>query len=774
MKNYYVCIAMVFFALCGLTTQKAQATHLAGADLTYRWLGGSSYEVTLKLYRDCYGVAAPTNPNVHFESDNCNIDFDENLEQVGPGTEITFPCANAATACSGGSQQGYQQYIYKDTVNLSACSDWVLSWEDCCRNCAITTIVHSNDCSSDPGMYVNAHLNNLNGGNSSPVFTNLPVALLCVGQSFTYNHGVVDADGDVLVYSLVAPLQSAGNPVVFEPGFSATNPISSNPALSLNTSSGDLNLTPTQFQVGVLAIRVEEYRNGVKVGDVVRDMQFLVRNCNNTLPTASGIDGTNSFETSICAGTQICFDINSDDQDQGQVVDMDWNAAIAGATFSASGTPHPTGTFCWTPGPQDAREAPYVFTVTVRDDACPQNGLNTYSYTIYVPMGLNLQVTNPSCGNAAGGAINLVIGGGEAPYQTNWSNGATSEDLSGLGAGTFTVTVVDANGCSNSASATLVGGGVSNIKISITGTKTTCSYSCDGTLTANATLGIAPYSYLWSDGQTTKVATGLCAGTYTVTVTDKNGCTSAKSCVVKAPAAVKASFTAVNVKCKGSATGSLTANPSGGTAGYTYLWSNGETTKTISGLVAGTYTVTVTDSKGCTGSGSKAVTEPAKVLAVSATKTNASHCNPCNGTATANPTGGVAPYTYLWSNGQTTKKIISLCGGSYSVVVTDKNGCSANCGVSLTGCAPSRIYNETSADLVSLYPNPFSENFTVTFAGSESFDVKIFDIKGTMVADYKNNIDQVEIGADLQSGLYMIYVSTESGYFQSIKALKAE
>ncbi|MEP7264556.1 MAG: T9SS type A sorting domain-containing protein, partial [Bacteroidota bacterium] len=316
---------------------------------------------------------------------------------------------------------------------------------------------------------------------------------------------------------------------------------------------------------------------------------------------------------------------------------------------------------------------------------------------------------------------------------------------------------------------------VCTFKLSLSNTKTTCLGSCDGTLTANPSQGTPLYSYLWSDGQTTKTAVGLCAGTYTVTVTDSKGCTAVKSCVVKSPAAVKASLVCVNVKCKGSSTGSLTANPSGGSGtGYTYLWSNAETTKTISGLPAGPYTVTVTDSKGCTGVVSKSITEPAKYLAVTTTKTACTNCNPCNGTATANPTGGVAPYTYLWSNGQTVKKALGLCAGTYTVTVTDKNGCTNSCSATVTGCSPQRLGSITENGLANLYPNPFAQNFTLNFAGEEAFNVKIFDIKGSLVAEYKNNLQTVELGSDLPRGLYMIYISTESGYLQSLKALKSE
>ena len=228
---------------------------------------------------------------------------------------------------------------------------------------------------------------------------------------------------------------------------------------------------------------------------------------------------------------------------------------------------------------------------------------------------------------------------------------------------------------------------VCNLGVSFSKTATKCYGSCDGSLTANPSKGLAPYTYLWSNGQTSKTINSLCKGAYTVTVTDSRGCTKVATCSVSSPTAVKITATQVNVKCKGDCTGSLSAVASGGSgSGYKYTWSNGQTTAAISGLCKGPYTVTVCDSKGCTATLTKTITEPAKVLAVTIAKTTCSVCLPnCNGTATANPTGGTSPYTYAWSTGATTKKILYLCAGTYTVTVTDKNGCTTVCQTTIVG-----------------------------------------------------------------------------------------
>ena len=112
----------------------------------------------------------------------------------------------------------------------------------------------------------------------------------------------------------------------------------------------------------------EEYKNGIKSGSVIRDIQIVVIQCTNELPNLTGIDGTNVFIDTICAGQSLCFDIFSNDTDVGQNLTVTWNSGIPNATFATSAGPHPTGTFCWNTSISDASNTPYTFTVTVEDD----------------------------------------------------------------------------------------------------------------------------------------------------------------------------------------------------------------------------------------------------------------------------------------------------------------------------------------------------------------------------------------------------------------------
>jgi gliding motility-associated-like protein len=219
-------------------------------------------------------------------------------------------------------------------------------------------------------------------------------------------------------------------------------------------------------------------------------------------------------------------------------------------------------------------------------------------------------------------------------------------------------------------------------------TNVACRNQCTGTATATPAGGTAPYTYSWNSApvQTTQTATGLCAGSYTCTVTDNVGATTTVTVNITQPATVVSSniSSSTNLACNAVCTGAATVTPSGGTPGYTYSWStSGGTGATASALCANNYTVTVTDANGCTTTSSVSITQPTAVAAT-ATSTPSS-CSGSTGTATASPSGGVGGYTYSWSpSGQTTATATNLAPGPYVVTVTDANGCTVNANVTVS------------------------------------------------------------------------------------------
>lgn len=229
----------------------------------------------------------------------------------------------------------------------------------------------------------------------------------------------------------------------------------------------------------------------------------------------------------------------------------------------------------------------------------------------------------------------------------------------------------------------------SNPSLSTVGSNVNCT--CNGTATVTAS-GTSPFTYQWNDpaSQTSTTATGLCSGTYSVTVIDANGCSSDDNISIIELSGFGATITAIsNVSCNGAGDGSATVTASGGVTPYTYLWSNSATTATVSSLSPGAYSVTVTDANGCVSIQNITITEPS-VLSATTTAQDAGCFEACNGSATVTALGGVFPYTYQWDDAdlQTTPTAVMLCDGSYTVTITDSNGCTTSANATINGLPP--------------------------------------------------------------------------------------
>ncbi|MBL4651238.1 MAG: hypothetical protein JKY53_00025, partial [Flavobacteriales bacterium] len=311
-----------------------------------------------------------------------------------------------------------------------------------------------------------------------------------------------------------------------------------------------------------------------------------------------------------------------------------------------------------------------IHTVTVTDNnSCTAVGQTTLTD----PTGISIIVTamHPFCVGASNGSASALASSGTTPYTYLWSDAQTSSNATGLLEGVHAVTISDANSCSAIQSTTLtdmVGG------VTLTPSATTCNGKSDGSISTSVSGGVTPYTYLWSDAQTTVNATGLLAGNYTVTVTDVNLCSNIKTSAVTEPTVPTVTITGNNVTCNGMSTGSATTTVSGGTTAYTYAWSTSSTSSSITGLTAGTYSLTVSDANSCTVLETVTITEPTAVT-VSLAATNVDCYGQATGSILATLNGGVTPYTYLWSNGSTIANNTGLPAGNYTLTSTDANSC---------------------------------------------------------------------------------------------------
>lgn len=285
---------------------------------------------------------------------------------------------------------------------------------------------------------------------------------------------------------------------------------------------------------------------------------------------------------------------------------------------------------------------------------------------------------NPSCGNNTG-SITVNVTGGTSPYTYSWSpNVSSSASATGLAPGTYQITVHDAACNVQTVSVTLT---MINFTTSDTVTDVTCNGQANGSISFTVTGGTSPYTYLWSPNtNSTASATGLSAGTYTVYISDSTGCQHTINVTVTQPAPLSVPITPFGALCNGMADGSAVAIPTGGTSPYKYSWSNGQNIDTAKNLSAGSYSVTVTDKRGCTANASVVITEPS-VLSVALTGP-AIICDNSTGTLRATPSGGTPGYKYTWSgpdvNASTSDTATIKPGNQTDTVkVTDANGCTA-------------------------------------------------------------------------------------------------
>lgn len=221
-------------------------------------------------------------------------------------------------------------------------------------------------------------------------------------------------------------------------------------------------------------------------------------------------------------------------------------------------------------------------------------------------------------------------------------------------------------------------------------TNPTCNGGSNGAATTTVTGGTAPISYLWSNNATTSSISGLMSGTYSVTVTDNANCSATNTVTITQPLAMTSTI-AVTATSGTGCTGRATATGTGGTTPYRYIWSNGATTRTTTGLCGGVYSVTVLDANNCSATASGNVTVTATPMGATLNSTNATCNNVCNGTATLQVTGGVTPYTYAWSNASTTGNLTGLCPGTYSVTISSANGSSITRSTTVTASSPLAI-----------------------------------------------------------------------------------
>ncbi|NJN76929.1 MAG: T9SS type A sorting domain-containing protein [Saprospiraceae bacterium] len=376
-------------------------------------------------------------------------------------------------------------------------------------------------------------------------------------------------------------------------------------------------------------------------------------------------------------------------------------------------------------------------------------------------LALNTIITNASC-NLQNGSINPNVTGQNGAVTYAWSNGATTPFISGLAAGTYSVTVTDASNCTDSTTVVLVQSGI--VTVTMNPTDNFCS-AIGASINTSIAGGATPYIYTWSNGATTNSINNLMTGNYSVTVTDANGCTANSTVSVTSIAnGPSVTTTQGNVTCFGAHNGTVNMTITGGNLPYAVFWSPlNISAQNLNSLAAGTYTAVVADQAGCLATTTVVITQPDSITLVgTSTPTLGS-----SGTAIVNAAGGTPPYSYAWNNGGSTQSIQNLVIGTYTVTVTDVNNCSSTTSITVQDFT-SNTNNIEALTNFEVFPNPSSGEFMVRLDFSETTDIQIrvLNIVGQPIMEINETDNALNLPINLTeqpSGMYFIMIQTENG-----------
>lgn len=550
-----------------------------GTDITYEQIGTCTYRIYHKTYYDCTGAATTPLPG---PPPAVTVNFVGSPSGCTPSSpqpstswifvsymEVTPIAPGTITACTtpGAAINGVLEAVYyADYNNLcnGTCDSYTLTWSNCCRNYAITSGA------AGASITLNSAVIDLTNVNSSPSFSNPPISYLCSNQFTTYNQGAYDVDGDSLVYSLGPCLDNtAGTPVVYNTGYSPLAPLGPTWTVNIDPQTGDITFDPTlggAVVVGVLGIYITEFRNGIQVGQISRDMQVTVlSNCGtNRVPQiqtianiSGGVVNNNPFgianRITAVVGTNLSFDIPGIDLDSVQTVTMYWNrsGSVNGVTFSAANNASTIDTIVTTTGNLAARfnwtptiTGRYEFLVTLADNyPMSIRGMTQRSYIINVANSYPFTTASIQSQNSACKTITATANpvNGLPPYSYSWYGNvptSTSQMISHTfsdydNAGSpyiYIVKITDALG--------QVVFQTDSILFSKPNADFTVSTSNNvSNIQSTATGGQSPYSYQWwldgvlQSGQNSLLSLPNLNGQYTIqsVITDALGCTDTSS-----------------------------------------------------------------------------------------------------------------------------------------------------------------------------------------------------------------------------------------------------
>ena len=407
------------------------------------------------------------------------------------------------------------------------------------------------------------------------------------------------------------------------------------------------------------------------------------------------------------------------------------------------------------------------------------NGIKTLNTISIIQPDLleinNVSQTDVLCYGEQTGSLDITVNGGTGTYSYIWSNGATTEDITGLSSGDYTITITDENNCSVSDTYSIT---QPNAALQISNSLITEPLGAglsNGSIAIAVNGGTTNYVYAWYDEnntlltETSATLSSIPIGTYKVIVTDNNNCIVEQTFVVNEPPILEVSLSIDTIQCQGE-TGSITAIASGGYlapgASYTYQWFNSTnvqiaTTPLLSTIVTGNYYVIVTDSNGIQKQENHNLTEPDLLEITNVIKTDVLCFGEQTGSLDISVSGGTGSYTYKWNNGATTEDISGLSSGDYTITITDENNCSVSDTYSITQPV---LYDISSVSLMRPTGSNVDGSISIDVTGGEApFTYQWFNSLGALVQETVNSTLNTNVLTNVEPETYTIIITDTTG-----------
>lgn len=467
-------------------------------------------------------------------------------------------------------------------------------------------------------------------------------------------------------------------------------------------------------------------------------------------------------------GCMVSYDVEIDSPDEITAIPASGSGILCSgdntgvAAFEVMGGVGPYS-FVWSNGVMDSVNVNLVsgsYDVSITD----VNGCNitaTYLFTEPDALELTMSALHLSCFQDGSGIASVMVSGGNEPYSYAWDDPMNQnlESAINLEAGIYTVTVTDANDCSETGQVELFE--PEELVTQMNGVNESCSGSGNGTAEVNAQGGGVNYFYLWSNGQSgTNVISDLSPGWYSVTVSDENGCSAVDSLQIGTSNAINMTAVITDANCFGDMNGSVQVSPSGGTGLIDAIWNNGSTSLINANLSAGIYCVTLTDENNCLADSCFEVLEP-EIIQVTLTSTDLNCYATAEGSINTEISGGVGPYMINWSGpggfNSSDEDINNLFSGQYDITITDANDCVMTASQTLT--EPDSIYVEIFIKDVQCFGENTGSIAVTIIGGNEPYTYK-----WTGPSGYSSSSEDI---SDLFVGTYNLTITDGNGCSQS-------